>query len=99
MVIKKLCAGLMLLSLGQILGSCSSVSTVVSDYWPHLAGGEPAGMPPRPGEPGYDAFIAHKPPGSDAANSANPANQTNPQAVSSGNSPPANPAVLEGGLY
>jgi hypothetical protein len=99
MMTSKLCAGLMLFSLGLILGSCSSVSTVVSDYWPRWAGGEPAGTPPRPGEPGYDQFIAHKQPGSDAANSANPAIQTNPQAASSGNSPPANPAVLEGGLY
>jgi hypothetical protein len=45
--------------LGLLLGSCSSVSDAVSDYWPHFAGGEPAGIPPRPGTPGYAAFIAH----------------------------------------
>jgi hypothetical protein len=27
--------------------------------WPHWAGGEPAGVPPRPGQPGYEEFIAH----------------------------------------
>lgn len=27
--------------------------------WPHWAGGEPAGLPPRPGQPGYEEFIAH----------------------------------------
>jgi hypothetical protein len=99
MLIKKLGVGLMLLSLGLILGSCSSVSAVVSDYYPHWAGGEPKDTPPRPGEPGYAEFIAHKSPDNNAANPTNSADKTNPQAASSGNSPPAGPAVTEGGLY
>jgi hypothetical protein len=39
--------------------SCSSASDFVADSWPHFAGGEPKGVPPRPGEPGYNKFIAH----------------------------------------
>jgi hypothetical protein len=99
MMMKRVGASLMLLSLGLILGSCSGVSAVVSDSWPHWAGGEPADTPPRPGSPGYAEFIAHKSPEGNAANSANPANQTNPQAASSGTPRPVDPAVVQGGLY
>jgi hypothetical protein len=31
-----------------------------ADHWPHWAGGEPNGLPPRPGTPGYDEYIAHQ---------------------------------------
>jgi len=46
-------------SLGLVLGSCSPFAGTVADHWPHFAGGEPDGLPPRPGTPGYAAFIAH----------------------------------------
>jgi len=41
------------------LGSCASFSDSVADHWPHFAGGEPSDVPPRPGAPGYNQFIAH----------------------------------------
>ncbi len=37
----------------------SAFSAYVADHWPHWAGGMPADVPPRPGAPGYEAFIAH----------------------------------------
>lgn len=55
----RLVATALAFALGLPLGSCGSVSDFVADSWPHFAGGEPAGMPPRPGTPGYAAFIAH----------------------------------------
>lgn len=59
MTIKRLAAAAFALGLGLVLGSCSSFSDAVSDHWPHFAGGEPDGVPPRPGAPGYNKFIAH----------------------------------------
>jgi hypothetical protein len=47
------------LSIGLLLGSCSPFAGFVSDHWPHWAGGMPDGVPPRPGAPGYNDFIAH----------------------------------------
>jgi hypothetical protein len=41
------------------LSACSPFSGYVSDNWPHWAGGEPTGLPPRPGSPGYAEYIAH----------------------------------------
>lgn len=55
------------LCLGVLLGACSSVSGFVSDHWPHWAGGMPDDVPPRPGAPGYDAFIAHAQANKDAS--------------------------------
>lgn len=46
-------------SFAATLGACSPFSGYVADAWPHWAGGEPAGIPPRPGAPGYEKFIAH----------------------------------------
>ncbi len=66
---KGLSAAACALGLGLLLGSCSSFSDVVSDHWPHFAGGEPDGVPPRPGAPGYAQFIAHGQP-TEATNSA-----------------------------
>jgi hypothetical protein len=57
----------LVLGLGVTLGSCAPFSDVVADHWPHLAGGEPSGLPPRPGDPGYAAFIAHDQPSRNAA--------------------------------
>jgi hypothetical protein len=42
------------------LAACSSLSTTVTDNWPTWAGGMPKDVPPRPGAPGYDEFIAHQ---------------------------------------
>jgi hypothetical protein len=66
---KGLSAAACALGLGLMLGSCGSFSDVVSDHWPHFAGGEPDGVPPRPGAPGYQQFIAHGQP-TEATNSA-----------------------------
>jgi hypothetical protein len=41
------------------LGACSPFSGYVADNWPHWAGGEPTGLPPRPGSPGYAEYISH----------------------------------------
>ena len=37
----------------------SQFADYVSDHWPRWAGGMPDDVPPRPGTPGYDEFIAH----------------------------------------
>jgi hypothetical protein len=58
MIAKGLVAAFVL-CLGLALASCGSFSDLVADHWPHIAGGEPNGVPPRPGEPGYRRFIAH----------------------------------------
>lgn len=46
--------------LAGTLGGCASmrsfVSTTAADVIPAWAGGEPADVPPRPGEPGYEKF-------------------------------------------
>jgi hypothetical protein len=43
--------------LGVLVASCSSVSSFVADTLPPWAGGLPEGTPPRPGTPGYDAYL------------------------------------------
>jgi hypothetical protein len=42
------------------LGGCSTFAGAVSDSWPTWAGGMPKDVPPRPGAPGYEEFIAHQ---------------------------------------
>jgi len=42
------------------LGGCSSFAGFVSDPWPNWPGGMPKDVPPRPGAPGYEEFIAHQ---------------------------------------
>lgn len=66
MRVKGLLAAALALGLAPMLGSCTSFSGYVSDNWPHFAGGEPKDLPPRPGAPGYAAFIAHGQPIPDA---------------------------------
>ena len=56
MIVKRLGAAVPVLCLALMLASCADF---VADHWPHFAGGEPNGLPPRPGEPGYQQFIAH----------------------------------------
>jgi hypothetical protein len=48
------------LLLAASLGGCTSFSSAVTDAWPTWAGGMPKDVPPRPGAPGYDEFIAHQ---------------------------------------
>jgi hypothetical protein len=59
MMIRRLIAAALVLGGATLLGACSPFSSSVAEMWPHWAGGEPAGLPPRPGEPGYEQFIAH----------------------------------------
>jgi hypothetical protein len=100
MTLRRLTAAFVGLCLGLVLGACSSTSGYVSDHWPHWAGGMPEGVPPRPGAPGYDEFIAHQQAAHDASNPAvtggtPPMAQPAPAAVS----PPNDAAVARGGLY
>jgi hypothetical protein len=45
-------------ALGSVLlASCSSMSAYVADTLPEWAGGLPQGTPPRPGSPGYEAYL------------------------------------------
>jgi hypothetical protein len=69
MIVKRHIAVAILLSLGPVLGSCSGFAGSVADNWPHWAGGMPADVPPRPGAPGYNEFIAHGQGGPDPTNS------------------------------
>jgi hypothetical protein len=75
MTIRRFVAAVLVLGLASLLGACSPFSSSVADMWPHWAGGEPAGLPPRPGQPGYEQFIAHgqpdqNPPAAPAASAA-----------------------------
>jgi hypothetical protein len=99
LIVKRLAMALMGLCLGLALASCSGFSDAVADHWPHWAGGMPDDVPPRPGAPGYEEFIAHKQSDIDAAKAASSGGKTNPQAVVSGNPPPGNLPAVEGGLY
>lgn len=58
MMVQRLFAALLACALALMLTGCGS-SNFVADNWPHFAGGEPNDVPPRPGSPGYAAFIAH----------------------------------------
>jgi hypothetical protein len=63
-MIKPLIVAAIALGLGPMLGSCGGASengfsAYVADHWPHWAGGMPGDVPPRPGTPGYNEFIAH----------------------------------------
>ena len=89
----------LVLCLGLLLGSCSSFSGFVADHWPHWAGGMPDDVPPRPGAPGYDAFIAHKQTTKDAAAPAASAEKANGPAAPSENHAPSDQAAVQGGLY
>ena len=59
MTVQRLVAASLACVLGLTLSACGSGSDFVADSWPHFAGGEPNDVPPRPGSPGYAAFIAH----------------------------------------
>jgi hypothetical protein len=72
MTVKRTVAAAIVLVFSSILGSCGSFSGYVSDHWPHWAGGMPDDVPPRPGAPGYDEFVAHGQSGQDATNKTSP---------------------------
>lgn len=42
---------------GVLLASCSSTGAYIGDNLPEWAGGLPKGTPPRPGSPGYEAYL------------------------------------------
>ena len=92
-----------LLGVCLALGGCSSFAGVVSDTWPTWAGGMPKDVPPRPGAPGYEEFIAHQhrqdaaagnaaDPGA-AAQAGTPAPGAPGTTPTTATSAPANPAV------
>jgi hypothetical protein len=92
------------------LGSCASISATVSDHWPTWAGGMPNDVPPRPGAPGYEEFLAHQQrQDAAAASSSADANTQATSVVASpnktsgrpppANQPPENSGAVQGGLY
>jgi len=98
-MIKRLLTPTMLLGLGLTLGSCGSFAGAVADRWPHWAGGMSNDVPPRPGAPGYDEFIAQERAAREATTPAAAAAKTDAQAAPSGNRPPDDQAAVQGGLY
>ncbi len=50
----RLLTAALLLSIGFAAGSCSGA--MVADHLPVWAGGEPDGVPPRPGTPAYEEY-------------------------------------------
>jgi hypothetical protein len=103
MMVKRLSVALMGLGLGLALGSCGSVAGFTADHWPHWAGGLPEGVPPRPGTPAYNDYVAHRqaetePASPAAANAtANAPPAAAPAAAGPQNDDDA--AVTRGGLY
>ena len=80
MTAQRLIAASLACVLGLTLSACGSSSDFVADSWPHFAGGEPNDVPPRPGSPGYAAFIAHGQ-AAQGANAQDGAPQTPPGGV------------------
>jgi hypothetical protein len=110
-VLVRALARTIVLLLGLALGACGSVSGFVSDHWPTWAGGEPNGVPPRPGAPGYAEFMARQqskavpatvqgtasaPPGAGATPAVE---NVNTQAVPSPAPRVNDQGAVEGGLY
>jgi hypothetical protein len=64
-IVRRSIAAAVMLCVGALLASCAGtsnedpLSAFVADHWPHWAGGMPSDVPPRPGAPGYNRFIAH----------------------------------------
>lgn len=114
-MIKRLFAATTALLFCVALGSCSSFSGFVSDTWPTWAGGMPKDVPPRPGAPGYEEFIAQQGrnaapaaasaatgttgPAANAVAPATPVIDAKPQAAPSGYRPPNDQTAVQGGLY
>ncbi len=114
-MIKRLFALTMLFCACPALGACSSLSGYVADSWPTWAGGMPKDVPPRPGAPGYNEFIAHQgneapapaaagpdaaaPAPSPVAATAPVANNPAVQALPSRAPRPEDQSAVQGGLY
>jgi hypothetical protein len=97
-MIKPISAPTTVLALCLALGGCTSFAGAVADHWPTWAGGMPNDVPPRPGAPGYEEFIAHQNGKEAAAASAAAATSggtTPPPAVTpvAATMPPAPPTV------
>src|SRR5579872_2834548 len=80
------------LALSAALAGCSSFSGFVADTWPTWAGGMPKDVPPRPGAPGYDEFIAHQQ-HQDGANAAAPAGGATAAGAAATAAPTTGPAA------
>src|SRR5271156_6398184 len=85
MTVERFITAAIALGLALSLASCGGASengfsAYVSDHWPHWAGGMPDDVPPRPGAPGYDEFVAHGQASQDAIKP--PAGGANPAAAS-----------------
>jgi hypothetical protein len=102
MMVKRFSVALIGLGLGLLLGSCGPVAGFTSDHWPHWAGGLPAGVPPRPGTPGYDDYVAHRQAEIDPAKAAASARTNAPAAPAPAATEPQSDddrPVTRGGLY
>jgi hypothetical protein len=103
MMVKRFSVALIGLGLGLLLGSCGPVAGFTSDHWPHWAGGLPAGVPPRPGTPGYDDYVAHRQAEIDPAKAAAASARTNapgaPAPVATEPQSDDDRPVTRGGLY
>jgi len=79
-IVRRLVATAIAVGTGLTLGSCAGgasedgFSAYVADHWPHWAGGMPSDVPPRPGAPGYQQFVAHGQADQDALPPASGAN-------------------------
>jgi hypothetical protein len=103
-VIKRFSALTAALLLSLALAACASFSNTVSDAWPTWAGGMPKDVPPRPGTPGYEEFIAHQqsraatPTPSAEAAQATPASAIAPPPTAAA-PPPATPLPAAANAY
>ena len=99
MILNRSFLALVTLCFGLGLGGCAGA---VADHWPHWAGGMPEGIPPRPGTPGYDDYVAHRQaetaPAKPAAASATANAPAAPAAAVEPQSDDDRP-VTRGGLY
>ena len=103
MMVKRFSVALIGLGLGLLLGSCGPVAGFTSDHWLQWAGGLPAGVPPRPGTPGYDDYVAHRQAEIDPAKAAAASTRTNapaaPAPVATEPQSDDDRPVARGGLY
>ncbi len=110
-MIKRLFAATIVLCATLALGACASFSGYVADSWPTWAGGMPKDVPPRPGAPGYDEFIAHQhrdyaavpaapaPAPAPVAATAPPADNPTVQTLPPAAPRPEDRSAVQGGLY
>jgi hypothetical protein len=85
--IARFLAAAIVLGASLALASCGQFSGYVADRWPHWAGGMPDDVPPRPGAPGYDEFIAHGQAEQNAAKPDAPSQKTATTTVKPGAQP------------